>query len=480
MKPRLSVINGRQMLLGATALSALTVFSTNAAAQDDADAAASQTQRTTDMVVVTGSRIARRDDTSDSPLYTVTNESLLYTSESSIDQQLNKLPQFGASANQITSATDIQPSPTSSPGIATVNLRGLGSNRTLVLIDGRRTQPANASLVVDLNTIPAAAIDSVEIITGGAGATYGADAVAGVVNFILKDDFQGLTLDGQYGQSFQDDARQYRLGALIGTNFADDRGNVMLALNYTDRDAVSLMDRDFFLEAYTDPDTPGQGAWPNFGGYSGGSQQFAIDSVFVPKGYLAGDVKSNDVLYFNTAPTTAGATLFSVAPGDNSGLPAPGFDSGLFPDNKFLSDGSLSPNSVPGFISLPLERYSGFAKGHYDIHDNVTFYMQARFDQTETTTEVLGYSPSFNQWSVSIPYDAAHEVPDELATILDNRTNPTANWQLYKQLDYLGPRQVTTTATTFEFLGGFRGDIGVRDWTYDIFGSHGRTYMDAK
>jgi outer membrane receptor protein involved in Fe transport len=136
-------------------------------------------------ILVTGSRIQRRDFDSESPIVTVSDDLLDTTGEIGLDQTLNELPQFAGGANQITSATDIQSTPTSSPGIATVNLRGLGSNRTLVLLDGRRTQPANASLVVDLNTIPVAAIDGIEIITGGAGATYGADAVAGVVNFRL-------------------------------------------------------------------------------------------------------------------------------------------------------------------------------------------------------------------------------------------------------------------------------------------------------
>ena len=87
----------------------------------------------------------------------------------------------------------------STPGIASVNLRGIGANRTLVLVDGRRAQPANASLVVDLNTIPSAAIERVETITGGASAVYGADALAGVVNFVLRDDFEGVEMDFQTG-----------------------------------------------------------------------------------------------------------------------------------------------------------------------------------------------------------------------------------------------------------------------------------------
>lgn len=428
-------------------------------------------------IVVTGSRIQRRDFDSESPIVTVSDDLLETTGEIGIDQTLNELPQFAGGANQITSATDIQSTPTSSPGIATVNLRGLGSNRTLVLLDGRRTQPANASLVVDLNTIPVAAIDGVEIITGGAGATYGADAVAGVVNFRLKKNFTGIELDAQYGETFRGDGAQFRISALVGSNFADGRGNAMIGLTYQQRDEVYLRDRPFFEAAFTDPNTPGRNVWPNFGGFAGppNASQAAYDAVFVPKGYAPGDVTAGTQLFFNTAPTTGGATLFSVTPGAVSGEPAPGFQGPLYPDNKFLANGTLSPNSFTGFLSSPLERYSLFANAHYDVTDDVTFYVQGSFDQNETTTEIIGYSPAFNQWSVNIPRDAAHPVPDELATILDARPNPNAPWTLYKQLDYLGPRQISTNTYTYEMLAGVRGDVGFRDWTFDLFASHGRT-----
>jgi len=431
-------------------------------------------------IIITGSRIARRDFSSDTPIVTVSSETLSRTSDVSLDQSLSKLPQFGAGANQITSASDVQSTPTSSPGIATVNLRGLGSNRTLVLVNGRRTQPANASLVVDLNTIPSAAVQSVEIITGGAGATYGADAVAGVVNFILKKNFQGVQIDAQAGQSFRGDADQYKVSAMLGANFADDRGNAMIGLTYQKRGEVYARDRPFYSAAFTDPNTPGRNAWPNFGGYlPTNAPQSAYDAVFGAKGYTAGDVTAATQLFFNTAATTAGATLFSVTPGVRSGRTAPGFTGTLYPDNKILTNGTLSPNSYTGFISSPLDRYSMFASAYYEVSDNLTFYTQANFDQNETTTEVIGYTPAFNQWSVTIPYDAAHAVPGELATILNARSNPTAPWTLYKQMDYLGPRQITTTTHTYEVVFGARGEMGVRDWTYDIFASHGRTSQNA-
>lgn len=428
-------------------------------------------------ILVTGSRIQRRDFDSESPIVTVSDDLLDTTGEIGLDQTLNELPQFAGGANQITSATDIQSTPTSSPGIATVNLRGLGSNRTLVLLDGRRTQPANASLVVDLNTIPVAAIDGIEIITGGAGATYGADAVAGVVNFRLKKNFTGIELDGQYGATFRGDGTQFRVSALVGSDFADGRGNAMVGLTYQQRDEVYLRDRPFFEAAFTDPNTPGRNVWPNFGGFAGppNASQAAYDAVFVPRGYAPGDVRAGTQLFFNTAPTTAGATLFSVTPGAVSGRPAPGFTGQLYPDNKLLANGTLSPNSVPGYLSSPLERYSLFANAYYDVTDSLTFYVQGNFDQNETATEIIGYSPAFNQWSVSIPRDAAHPVPAELAAILDGRPNPAAPWQFYKQLDYLGPRQISTNTYTYELLAGLRGDLGFRDWTFDLFASHGRT-----
>lgn len=428
-------------------------------------------------IVVTGSRIQRRDFNSESPIVTLSKDILEATGEVGIDQALNELPQFSGGANQITSATDIQSTPTSSPGIATVNLRGLGPNRTLVLLDGRRTQPANASLVVDLNTIPMAAIDGVEIITGGAAATYGADAVAGVVNFRVKKNFTGVELDAQYGQTFRGDGAQYRLSALLGADFADDRGNAMIGLTYQRRDEVYLRDRPFFEAAFTDPNTPGRNVWPNFAGFAGppNASQAAYDAIFVPKGYQPGDVRAGTQLFFNTAATTDGATLFSVAPGAVSGSPAPGFNGTLYPDNKFLGDGTLSPNSYPGFLSSPVERYSLFATGYYDIADKVTFYVQGSFDQNETMTEIIGYSPSFNQWSVTVPRDGAHAIPSELETILNARPNPDAAWSLYRQLDFLGPRQISTTTYTYEALAGLRGDIGFRDWTFDAFASHGRT-----
>ncbi|MEJ0038913.1 MAG: TonB-dependent receptor [Gammaproteobacteria bacterium] len=441
-------------------------------------------------VVVTGSRIVRPDFSSDSPTVSVSSQAFENTSQVSIDQQLNKMPQFVSGANQITSAGDGQATPTNTPGIATANLRGLGANRTLVLLDGRRTQPANASLVVDLNTIPAAAIDGVEIITGGAGSTYGADAVAGVVNFKLKRNFQGVTMSAQSGQTLEGDGAQSQISALLGSNFADNKGNAMIGLTYSKRDAVLARDREFFRRAFTDPGTPGADGFPNFGGYvptaGQGYSQTAVDSVFGAKGYAAGDVKNSSSIYFLPGATTAQASLFSINAGSVSGRQAPGYTGGLGDYSyKYLTNGNLASNAPNGFLSSPLERYSAFANGHYDFNDNVSMYAQANFQNTITKTQGGASAPAVLQWGATVPYDAAHPVPTDLQLLLDSRgpvgsAARTAAWTLNKELDYMGQTNLTTKTNTYELLTGLRGNLGVKDWTYDFFASHGQTDMNQQ
>ena len=177
-------------------------FANPAMAQDDG---ASEDDSTP--IIVTGSRIVRQDYESNSPIVTVGEELLQNSSTSSLEVNLNKLPQFTPEKTPVAGG-DIQATPTNTPGSATVSLRGIGSNRNIVLIDGRRATPSNASMAVDINTIPSAAIERVEIISGGASSTYGADAVGGVVNFILKKNFEGIEFDGRFGITERGDGEE--------------------------------------------------------------------------------------------------------------------------------------------------------------------------------------------------------------------------------------------------------------------------------
>ena len=150
-----------------------------------------------------------------------------------------------------------------------MNLRGIGPNRTLVLMDGRRAQPANASLVVDMNTIPSAAIERVETITGGASAVYGADALAGVVNFVLKKDFEGVDMDIQTGMTQEGDGKETRFTTLLGVNGESGNSNVMIGVEWYKREAVFQEDRDFYRDAWADPKNE-SGGFLNATGYSPG------------------------------------------------------------------------------------------------------------------------------------------------------------------------------------------------------------------
>ena len=171
-----------------------------------------------------------------------------------LEATLNQLPQFNIAGpqSQLSEANTPFPSASAAPGAATLDLRGIGTNRTLVLLDGRRVQPVNGQLVVDVNTIPASAIDRVEVITGGAAAVYGADAVAGVVNFVLKRDFEGVDFNVQYGMSQEGDGQETLVSGLFGTNFNDGQGNVMLGIDYARREIIYGRDRDWVVDGWDD------------------------------------------------------------------------------------------------------------------------------------------------------------------------------------------------------------------------------------
>src|SRR5690606_15890474 len=199
----------------------------------------------TSSIVVTGSRIVRRDYSATSPIVTVDSELLDQSSAVNIEANLNKLPQFAPALTQF-DTQGLQANANVTIGVATVSLRQLGSNRNLVLVDGRRPTPINGSGVVDINTIPSAAVERVEVISGGASSTYGADAVGGVVNFILKKNFTGLNLDAQYSLNERGDGGQFRASALIGASLDGGRGNVMLGMEYYDRGSVKTLDRPWY------------------------------------------------------------------------------------------------------------------------------------------------------------------------------------------------------------------------------------------
>ena len=176
-------------------------------------------------VVVTGSRIRRADYVANAPVATLGADQIELTATVNTEQLLNTMPQMVPGFD----GTSNNPG----NGTATVDLRGLGSNRTLVLINGTRAVPTTQGGSVDINNIPTALIERVEVLTGGASAVYGSDAVAGVVNFVLKDDFEGVAFNINTEQTEEGDAELTSVDLTIGGNIADGRGNIVINAQYT-------------------------------------------------------------------------------------------------------------------------------------------------------------------------------------------------------------------------------------------------------
>ena len=233
-------------------------------------------------IQVTGSRITRRDLESNSPIVSIDNAALEAKSGLNIESYLNQLPAFNPAGSPTVkggtgSNSDVQISAVSSVGIASISLRGFGPNRGLVLMDGHRATPTNALMVVDVNSVPSSMIKRVEIISGGASATYGADAIAGVSNFILRKDFQGLEADIQQGITQAGDGQELRASALMGSKFADGRGNVVFAAEYYNREAAYEKNRDFYKKGWADPTVGGNFLGFVFGvnGYNPSSNNYS-------------------------------------------------------------------------------------------------------------------------------------------------------------------------------------------------------------
>ena len=228
-----------------------------------------------DDVVVTGSRIARPNQESPTAVQVVSAETIDSTGEVNLGEILRTLPAAGVSALTPTNSNFF----TQSNGVATVNLRNLGEDRTLVLVNGRRfVAGLPGSQVVDFNSLPTEFIDRVDVVTGGASSIYGSDALAGVVNIITDKDYTGFQMFGQYGITERGDRENYRIGTKFGSDFADERGNFVGTLSYQENASVYARDR-----GDRQMDRDGFGG-QNFNGVPFGETLFFYGSSFLPRG----------------------------------------------------------------------------------------------------------------------------------------------------------------------------------------------------
>ena len=232
----------RAFLFGTTVLAGVIAAAAPAFAQSAPVQSQDPDATRVEEIVVTGSRIRRDPTTAPTPLIQISRDTLLETGQSTVIEYLATIP---ALSNSVV-PSDTTGSNLGDGGLSLPNLRSLGSGRTLTLVDGRRhVGSSGGSLAVDVDTIPRLLIENIEIVTGGASSVYGADAVSGVLNFVLRKDFEGLEIDANYGMINQGGEASKRVSALIGHNFFDDRLNVYAFGEYEKADEVRVADVDW-------------------------------------------------------------------------------------------------------------------------------------------------------------------------------------------------------------------------------------------
>lgn len=384
-------------LRGATCLTAFAFLNTGAYGQDTSIAPAEDTAQEATAIVVTGSRIRSPNLDSIVPVTVLGGNEFIAQGQTNVGDTLNDLPQLRS--------TFSQQNPGLGVGIAGLNLldlRGLGTQRTLVLVNGRRHVAAdvlNNGVSTDINTIPANLIDRVDVVTGGNSAIYGSDAIAGVVNFILKQNFDGLEITGKAGISTPGayGGNQY-LSGLFGKNFADGRGNVTLAVEFSSQDRVFASDVPFLRTVnglgVNDTDRTG---------LTNGSDGNP-DRVFFR------DIRSASINRYGLVPITQRAGSAGCGTGVSNGV-TPGV-----PYNCtyiFQPDGTLVPQTgtrystgvIGGIVGgngqtgreqelysvLPgQKRYNANLLGHFEVTPALDLFVEAKYSRIDTTGSNAG------------------------------------------------------------------------------------------
>ncbi len=396
-----------------------------------------------DTMIVTGSRVARTGFDTPTPTAVISSDQIEQSGLIDTGAILMQSPQIsvGLGSSNDTFQRDI--------GSSFINLRGLGQNRTLVLVDGRRrVSGSREGSQVDLAAIPPAMIESMEIITGGASAVYGADAVSGVVNVKLKRDFEGLEAAVRGGISQEGDAETYAASLAGGGAFADDRGHASFGVSVQKITELKYTDRDYAfgdgaLRFVNNPDNTGPAdGIPDRMILPGGG---TIASAYEPSFVIAGQ----RYVYDEGIQTIDMSKCFSGSC----------FDTPYGYNNKERN------------LRTPSNTVSGLADVHYEIAPDVTMFGGFEFSYARTETNGQSFFDSGLVVTRSNPF-----LPDDLAALMDDRgvTSITVGME---QEDLLGNKWYTNERHTFTVDVGFEGTIADRfDW--QVFYQYGQRNQD--
>lgn len=452
MKSSINVRARRSNLAGASiAIFAIaTSFSVSAMAQEgsqeDLAEAASSSNRPED-IVVTGSRIGRRDFNSSSPITTIDSGQIARSGDVTIEQTLNQLPQLQANNTSNVNAAG-------GSGTLTADLRGLGSSRTLVLVNNRRFAPADTSGVVDLASIPQSLISKVEVVTGGASAVYGSDAIGGVVNFILKDDFEGVTASYGFGVTERGDGEAHTFDLTVGGNFADGRGNVTLFGAYSKQKPVFQADRSFSAVSLFEGDG---------GLVPGGSSR-------VPGSVVFGD----DLIYPDGRPAASCSAPIGAQFREN-GTPTP-----------FCLTEDAYNFAAPNYLMRPRERWQLAATAHYDLTDDIKWFGEAFYMNTVNNLQqapgAVDFEDSPGTRTLSVPLNnplLPNSVRNFLAANFDGDNDGIATLVgARRRFDETGPRKQIYDRDTFQIVTGLKGSLN--DFRWELFYQYGKSSTDEQ
>lgn len=375
-------------------------------------------------IVVTGSRIVRRDFVAPSPIVTIDRGMIETAPQPTIEETLNRLPQVTPNLNRSSNNPG--------NGQALLNLRGLGPDRNLVLLNGRRLAPAGTGSSFDLNNIPAALIDRVEVITGGAAATYGSDAIAGVVNFITRDDFEGLALETSGYITERGDSEAFDLNLAWGADLLDGQAHLVL-----------------------------------FGGYYERGDSFASDRSFtrVP----LRDTWEGEFEQSGSVSTPAGAVVFPQIDFGN-GPAATTFGTDGTP-REFVRPDDLYNFAPVNYLQTPLERYSVGILGSMAVADAAELYAELNFVQSDSARN-LAPVPAAGQFAINTDNPVLSASNQQF--FADNFFPLGPNLVgivLRRRLEEIGPRITEFDREYGRAVVGLRGDIGA-SWDYDAWVSY--------
>ncbi len=423
----------------ATSILGLALISAPSFAQEAPVEAAADEELEDDTIIVTGSRINNPNLELSSPVASVTSEDINLRQANTADEFLREIPgvvpSIGSNVNN------------GNGGSTFLNLRGIGANRNIVLLNRTRVVPAGLAAITNIDVIPIALLERTDVLTGGAGAVYGADAISGVVNFITKSDFTGVELNVSQGLTDEGDGETFRADLTIGGNFDDGRGNAVISVGYSNRSQVT------------------QGARP-FG---------------------AVNIDSEDA--------SEGGSATSVPPGVFFG----GFFGQVNPDFAGINGGGIdSPFNFNPFnlFQLPLEQFRIYGQANYEVTEGIEAYTEAFFTQSTTATQIAPSGTFFN--AITLPLNNPF-LSDGLRNAFcglggvsqaDCDAGGAAtggegsdgflaiNPQLGRRFVELGTRDNESTTDLFQIKAGLRGDV-TSSITFDISGAYGESTVSS-